>query len=44
MLSVLGEPLLIADWERVLFIHYEVDPELLQRAVPLRCFDSRDIR
>ncbi len=34
MLSVWGEPLLIADLERVLFIHYEVDPELLQRAVP----------
>jgi uncharacterized protein YqjF (DUF2071 family) len=29
-----GEPLLIADWERVLMIHFEVDAVELQRATP----------
>ena len=34
LLSVRGEPLFIADWDRVLMIHYEVDPVRLQRVVP----------
>lgn len=38
-----GEPLLIADWERVLMIHFEVDAEALQRDVPFE-LDLRDGR
>jgi uncharacterized protein YqjF (DUF2071 family) len=34
LLSRRGEPLLIADWDRVLMMHYEVDAERLQRTVP----------
>jgi uncharacterized protein len=34
LLSRRGEPLFIAGWERVLFIHFEVDADLLQRDVP----------
>jgi len=34
MLSIKGEPLFHADWLRAVFIHYEVDAEVLQRAVP----------
>ena len=34
LLSVAGEPLFIADWERVLMLHFEVEPEALQRVVP----------
>ncbi|NOY01041.1 MAG: hypothetical protein GXP30_15130 [Verrucomicrobia bacterium] len=34
MLSCVGEPLFYADWERALFIHYEVDAEALQKWVP----------
>jgi len=34
LLSVKGEPLLYADWLRVLFIHFEVDAAVLQREVP----------
>lgn len=34
LLSLPGEPLFLADWERALFIHYEVDPVLLQRELP----------
>lgn len=29
-----GDPLFLAGWKRALFLHYEVDPELLQREVP----------
>jgi uncharacterized protein YqjF (DUF2071 family) len=29
-----AEPLFIADWDRALFIHFEVDPLALQREVP----------
>jgi uncharacterized protein len=29
-----GEPLFVADWERVLMIHFEVDPNDLQQDVP----------
>src|SRR2546425_686219 len=35
LLSLPGEPLFIADWERVFMIHYEVSPCALQRMVPL---------
>jgi len=34
LLSVPGEPLLLADWERALFIHFEVDADALQRELP----------
>ena len=34
MLSRRGEPLFLADWMRVLMIHFEVDPAALQRDVP----------
>jgi uncharacterized protein len=34
MLSKRGEPLFLATWDRAVFLHYEVDPAQLQRAVP----------
>ncbi len=34
LLGVRGEPLLYADWLRVLFLHFEVDAAALQRDVP----------
>jgi len=34
MLSVRGEPLFYASWDRAVFIHYEADPDVLQRNVP----------
>lgn len=34
MLSRRGEPLLLADWMRVLMMHFEVDATALQRSVP----------
>ena len=34
MLSVWGEPLFDATWDRAIFIHYEADPTALQRCVP----------
>lgn len=34
MLSVRGEPLFYATWDRAVFIHYEADPAALQRCVP----------
>lgn len=43
LLSVPGEPLFIADWERALMIHYEVDPKSLQHIVPFE-LDLRDGR
>ena len=36
LLSRRGEPLLIADWDRALIIHFEVDADRLQRAVPFQ--------
>ncbi len=36
-----GEPLFLAGWERVLFIHFEVDAAVLQRDVPFP-LDLRD--
>lgn len=41
ILSRKGEPLFLADWERAVFIHYEVDAEILQREVPFQ-LDLRD--
>src|SRR5438067_2049941 len=41
LLSKRGEPLFYSDWLRPLFIHYEVDPEALQREVPFP-LDLRD--
>lgn len=43
LLSLPGEPLFYANWDNVLFIHYETDPEILQREVPfeLDLFDGR---
>ena len=34
LLSVRDEPLFFANWERALFIHYEIDAEILQRELP----------
>jgi uncharacterized protein YqjF (DUF2071 family) len=34
MLSVWGEPLFYATWDRAVMLHYEADPALLQRSVP----------
>ena len=34
LLAVRGEPLFLADWERVLFIHYEMDAAALRKEVP----------
>jgi len=34
LLALPGEPLFLADWERVLFIHYEVNATALQKVVP----------
>jgi uncharacterized protein YqjF (DUF2071 family) len=36
LLSARGEPLFIADWDRVLMIHYQVDKKLLERCVPFQ--------
>ena len=41
LLSQRGEPLFLAGWERVLFIHFEVDAAQLQRGVPFP-LDLRD--
>jgi uncharacterized protein YqjF (DUF2071 family) len=34
LLSLRGEPLFVADWLRVLMLHYEVDPLALQKVTP----------
>jgi uncharacterized protein len=34
ILNVWGNPLFVCDWLRAVFIHYEVDAEVLQREVP----------
>jgi len=36
LLSRRGEPLLIADWDRALMMHFEVDADRLQQAVPFQ--------
>lgn len=43
LLSIRGEPLFFANWERVLFIHYETDPDELQKDVPyeIDLYDGR---
>jgi uncharacterized protein YqjF (DUF2071 family) len=43
LLSRRREPLFLADWDRVLMIHYEVPPDELQKVVPfeLDCWDGR---
>src|SRR5271170_6254334 len=41
LLSVRGEPLFFANWERALFIHYEIDADILQRELPFE-LDLRD--
>src|SRR5690349_20179913 len=43
LLSCRGEPLFYANWQRVLMIHFEVDPEALQQDVPFE-LDLRDGR
>jgi uncharacterized protein YqjF (DUF2071 family) len=43
LLSLPREPLFIADWQRTLMIHYEVDPAALQQIVPFQ-LDLRDGR
>ena len=32
--SCFGEPLFVADWDRVVFMHFEVDPESLETEIP----------
>ena len=34
LLNSRGEPLFLAHWDRAVFIHFEVDPEILQPLVP----------
>src|SRR5580698_7161725 len=34
ILTARGEPMFYADWLRAMFIHYEVNPEILQAATP----------
>jgi uncharacterized protein len=34
LLSMRGEPLFFAEWENVTFIHYQTDPQELQRCIP----------
>ena len=41
ILSHRGEPLFFADWDRAVFIHYEIDPSVLQPCVPFP-LDLRD--
>ncbi|HTX22926.1 MAG TPA: DUF2071 domain-containing protein [Candidatus Aquilonibacter sp.] len=41
LLSVRGEPLFFAGWERALFFHYEIEPAILQRELPFE-LDLRD--
>lgn len=43
MEGLAGEPLFLADWLDVTMLHFEVDPERLQRLTPLSmdCFEGR---
>ena len=41
MLQTRGEPLFYANWDRALMVHYEADPDALQRCVPFE-LDLRD--
>src|SRR5882724_9903122 len=35
LLSVKGEPLVLAEWYRVMFLHYEVEPSVVRAQLPL---------
>src|SRR5262245_37381663 len=35
LLSVKGDPFLLADWQRVVFMHFLVSPEVLRPHVPI---------
>ena len=43
LLSIRGEPLFYATWDRAVFIHYEIDADELQNCVPydLDCYHGR---
>ena len=43
LLSIPGEPLFYATWDRAVFIHYEIDADELQNCVPydLDCYHGR---
>jgi uncharacterized protein YqjF (DUF2071 family) len=43
LLSIRGEPLFYATWDRAVFIHYEIDADELQNCVPydLDCYHER---
>jgi Uncharacterized conserved protein (COG2071) len=43
LLSIRGEPLFYATWDRAIFIHYEIDADELQNCVPydLDCYHER---
>src|SRR5436309_13322726 len=43
LLSLRGEPLFYANWDNVLFIHYETEPDELQCCIPypLDLYDGR---
>ena len=43
MLAKPGEPLFFGTWDKPVFIHYETDPEILQRQIPFQ-LDLRDGR
>lgn len=43
ILAVRANPLFLCDWERAVFIHYEVEPDVLQREVPFE-LDLREGR
>ena len=43
MLAIPGEPMFYARWDRAVFIHYAVDPAILQREVPFE-LDLREGR
>src|SRR5215467_10267985 len=43
LLSLPGEPLFLADWDKALMIHYEVDAAALQQVVPFH-LDLREGR
>lgn len=43
MLAIRGEPMFYARWDRAVFVHYQADPDILQRDVPFE-LDLRDGR
>ena len=40
LLSRRGEPLFYANWDNVLFIHYELESDELQRCIPKRFLEK----